>query len=184
MPRELKVDRTIHEALRRYGVKVPGEVGLAAPIQLCSIADDVAHLTEPLNVPIAAAYSFEGAVAVQRGVPVEWEIRSPGGAWIRWATSSVGDLMLIVNAATIIDVAPAALVPEFNTQNMGGAGALQSVCWEGMSTIATIATYGFVIGDTVALDVGVWVARGSFVSLVGLNQNTAVAGSMMIQEVP
>ena len=139
MPRELKVDRTIHEVLRRYGAKVPGEVGLHVPIQLQAIVDDLAHLTPPLNVPVASVgHGFQGAVVGQRGVPIEWFIQSAGGAWIRWCSCRAGDALILITAAMVTDVAPVAMVPNFNTQNMGGAGALQSVAIHGLSTIAAV----------------------------------------------
>lgn len=182
MPDELKIDRSYHEALRRIGVKNPGEVGIGVPVQLTAEVDSLAHLKPPIGVVVAGGGSFWAAAAAVRAVTAEWHILSPGGAWIVWGGTVDQDARLLLRDATVITANAADLIPAFVSAPEGLA--LASVLQEGDTNIAQNLLEGIQIAEGSAFTIPVYVEMGVFVSLVGFNINTNLTGSIVIQEVP
>ena len=183
MPDELKVDRSYHEALRRIGVKNPGEVRVGVPAQLTVQVDSLAHLMPPVGVAVAGGGSFWGAAAAVRAVTAEWEIRSPGGAWVLWASSVDQDARLCIFGATVITANAALIAPAF-VSVPAGANALQSLLREGDTNVAQNLLEGVMVSEGSAFTIPTYVEMGRFVSLIGFNLNVNLTGSIVIQEVP
>lgn len=185
MAAELKPGRTYHEALRRIGVQNPGEVQIGVPVQLVAEVDSLGHLQPPVPVAIASGGHYCPAVAGERGVPCEWQILSPGGAWIVGCSSLAGELGVANNAASRITRAAVVLVPALNTGGLQGAPALRSIYSSGYNDVGPAA-----ITEGWELDVGAlgmppfWVPMGQFVSIIGRDVNQNQNGCIMIQEVP
>lgn len=76
MPRELLGDRAYHAALRRLGVKNPGDVPIGVPVQLTAKVDDLSHLAEPLGLDI---WAWGGQIAAVAGQYAGFTIRASGG---------------------------------------------------------------------------------------------------------
>lgn len=186
MADEHKVDRSYHEALRRIGVKNPGEVRVGVPVELQAQVDDFSHLQPPVAVPVAATGIFVAGVAVNRSVFCEWEIRSPGGAWLIWAHSSnTQDAIIYTSAATLITGGLVVITPRFvfpfdPATHAGGA----------LASIARAGTYNGAAIDGLRINGGgvwatpVWIERGAFVGMMTNNQVVDGVGSVGIQEVP
>lgn len=189
---EFKIGRAYHEALRRLGVKNPEEVTVGVPLQLGVQVDSLGHLKSPVPVAIAATGQYQAAAAGQRGVPIEWHIRSPGGAWVLGCTSFTGELCLTTLTTTIIDVAPAVIAPQIDTSpnllTAGVAGttpALASIARTGHTTLGGAAgTLGWTLDVGALISIPFWVPMGTFVALRGRDLNQNNGGSIMIQEVP
>lgn len=185
MPDELKVDRSYHEALRRIGVKNPGEVRVGVPVQLTAPVDDLSHLTPPVPVAIASTgVTFIAAAVGVRNIPVEWQIRSLGGAWLLAAGSVTGDHRICVGATSFITAGAAALVAGLNTGGLGDTPALLSTAQQGTTNIAQASLRGAGVGSDGTVFLGVYLPLGSFAALIGKDSNASAGGWMMIQEVP
>ena len=85
MPDELKIDRSYHEALRRIGVKNPGEVRVGVPLQLQAISDDFRHLVAPVQVPVVSIFV---TVAALPGSHSGFAFQAgSGGCWVERVTN-------------------------------------------------------------------------------------------------
>jgi len=181
MADELKVSRNYHEALRRIGIKNPGEVNVGVPVQLTAQVDSLAHLVPPVVVPVAGFGDPIGATVGAYEICVEWESRG-GGLWhLQSSTSSSADVVLYCQAVSMITVGPLVGVPWLLAPADGSVPML-SIVRSGRTAVAP--------ADGVAVDingvVGIpfYVPPGHFVGLQNLELNKYNRASMIVQEVP
>ena len=92
MPRELLGDHSYHAALRRLGIKNPGEVPVGIPVRLTAKVDDLSHLSIPLGldfwgvgVQVAAVIGNRSGFVIKAG---------NGGLWWQCHCSEFVDIFV------------------------------------------------------------------------------------------
>jgi hypothetical protein len=106
----LKHDRQIGEALRRLGVKNPGDVNYSPEIQLVSQLEDLRHLLPPLAVPMYGCHYVSGPqVGEHSGASIQ---AGGGGIWILQikAISSCKLVDIFVNNFTSLNLNQATII--------------------------------------------------------------------------
>lgn len=187
MPRELKIDREYHAALRRIGVKDPGEVGVGVPPQLTVPVDDLTHLTPPIEVPVEGFGRVEPAQAVRFAVAVQCAVRGgPNcrGVWLLFAGTATNDIVLLSRNASIITDDESVLLPGFNTSPVVADSPL--IWSRGTTTISPVLdpNRGIILQAGGEWTIPMFFPPGSFICLVGQITNSPATGSMVVQIVP
>jgi hypothetical protein len=182
MADELKISRTYHEALRRLGIKNPGEVNVGVPVQLVAAVDSLAHLSPPVVVPVAGYGDPSGPHVGEMEIPVEYEARA-GGLWCLYAeTSSSSDVVLYCTAVTLITVGAAVVAVPGLQSPADGSNPLLSIIRHGRTAVG--APLGITLDVGQSFGTPFYVPPAHFVGLQCLTANQFVRASMMVQEVP
>lgn len=175
---DLKIWRNYHEALRRLGVKNPGEVAVQAPIQLEATLDDLSHLTPPLQVPVVAIYNFQAAV-IGDWSGFELEARS-GGCWIEYLAQWDRTGVLATYDATRGDVARAVIAPLCTF-----GPPMQSVFASVVSNTNPIAAVGvFQLRANWQMGASFFLPPGRILGMFDDAANTVSEVAMVVREVP
>lgn len=191
MAGELKGDRDYHGALRRLGIKNPGEILHGHPNQFVTVLDDVAHLQPPIEVAIEGIGRQEPADAARTSIPIELEVVGGPlvrGVWLLWLGSANQDTIIGISPTQVLTNDIVEIVPGFN---VSPGIANSSLVWRtGTTTAALTSGVGADFRKGLFMQIGsfwstpIFVPPTNFIYIGGLAANITINAGMVVQVVP
>ena len=186
MPRELLGDRAYHAALRRLGVKNPGDVPVGLPVQLTAKVDDLTHLAMPLDLETYAFTSVEAATVAERsGMALQ---AGRGGLWVIAQYADDDYVMYRDNVLVLTGLNNVPILPFSGAAAAANLGAIATRFHMTAAAMGIPATAYHVRMSATTKHANMWrayyIGPGDRIIYVRIADNDPLEISTMFEEVP